>query len=348
MLALAGCTLDTSGFGDGDDGSSENGGSSSAASTVATTMPSTTTAPTSGNTDETSGPTTVDPTTGDESIGSSTDPDTDTGETTGAHELGPFDDPVAVFELNSSGIDDDPTLRGDMLEIYFSSTRDGRPTEDIYRATRGSTNDPFQNVQRVDELSRDDSADASAEISLDGLVISFSGGWPGGPGGNDPMIAIRESTAVGWGMPMRIDELSTIADEASLVVTEDALVGYFCRDFGGGPYWELMRTVRNDDDAPWEMPQPLDTLNGDGRDCAPWVNADDTELWFASVRIGGEGAEDIWRVPVDDGIVGEPTPVAELNELDADEDPWLSPDGHTIFFASDRGAGFEIYTATRR
>ena len=40
-------------------------------------------------------------------------------------------------------------------------------------------------------------------------------------------------------------------------------------------------------------------------------------------------------------------PIAELNSAFADEDLWLSPDGRTIYFSSDRTGNREIHIATR-
>ena len=346
LLVLAACELDTSGI-PGSDSSDTSGGSSGGGpTTTATTMP-TTTAPTTGATEDA----TSMPTGGDATMG--TDPTTDatnsgTDDSSDGGELGAFDDPVPIAELNTDAIEDDVTLRSDMLEIFFSRSNAGDPgSEDIFRATRQSTGDPFDDIQRVDELSLDFSADASPELSRDGLVISFSGAWPGGPGGNDVMVATRDDFDTPWSEPVRIDELTSNVDDASLVMTEDQLVGYTCRDFLGAQYWELMRTTRGAKGGAWDEPMPLDALNADGRDCAPWVNDDDTELWFTTVRPGGVGAEDIWRVEIVDGGFGEPVPVMELDTPQADEDPWLSPDGHTIVFASNRDGDYDIWMATR-
>lgn len=345
LLVLAACKLDTSGVGGGESSDTSGGTSGDGASTTATTMP-TTSAPTTGATDDATSLPTSDATMGSDPTMDATHSGTD--DSTGDGELGPFDEPVAVEELNTGAIEDDVTLRSDLLEIYFSRSNMGDPTsEDIYRATRETVGDPFDDIQRVDELSLDGSADASPELSRDGLVISFSGSWPGGPGGNDVMIATREDLDAAWSDPVRIDELTSDVDDASLVMSEDQRVGYTCRDFGGLPYWELMRTTRGAKGGAWDDPTALDGLNADGRDCAPWVNDDDTELWFTTVRPGGVGAEDIWRVEIVDGDFGEPVPVAELDTPQADEDPWLSPDRHTIFFASNRGGDYDIWMATR-
>ena len=37
----------------------------------------------------------------------------------------------------------------------------------------------------------------------------------------------------------------------------------------------------------------------------------------------------------------------EIDGPNAENDPWVSPDGHTIFFTSTRSGSLDIYTATR-
>ncbi len=66
-----------------------------------------------------------------------------------------FGSPALVLELSSgsNGTDENPTLTGDMLEIYFSSTRDGGPGHgDVWRALRDASDaiwDPPTLVENV-------------------------------------------------------------------------------------------------------------------------------------------------------------------------------------------------------
>jgi Tol biopolymer transport system component len=39
-------------------------------------------------------------------------------------------------------------------------------------------------------------------------------------------------------------------------------------------------------------------------------------------------------------------PIADINSPDDERDPWLSPDGTTFFFTSDRTGTLQIYEAT--
>ena len=56
----------------------------------------------------------------------------------GSAGLGPFSEPELVsFLSDPEALDDDPALTADMLEIYFSSERDGGLGEsDVYEARR--------------------------------------------------------------------------------------------------------------------------------------------------------------------------------------------------------------------
>ena len=43
----------------------------------------------------------------------------------------------------------------------------------------------------------------------------------------------------------------------------------------------------------------------------------------------------------------DPVEVAERNTNADEQDPWISPDRHTIYFASSRSGNLEPYVATR-
>ena len=75
------------------------------------------------------------------------------------------------------------------------------------------------------------------------------------------------------------------------------------------------------------------------------------EIYFASLREGGQGSEDIWRATrlVPDGTFDEPEVVTALNSSGQDGWPELSHDGLVLTLGSDRAGGgfFDIYVTTR-
>jgi Tol biopolymer transport system component len=304
----------------------------------------TTTAPTSGPT----GPTTADTTMGTEPTGETADPsdttDTDpTSDTTGPDVLGRFEDIEAIDVLNSEASDDDPSLRGDLLEIYFASTRDG--TEDIFRATRASVDDAWGAPESVVELNTPVSGESTPEISADGLTLYFSSNRAAGQGQLDIYLATRDNTSDPWDDITPVMSLNTETGEGALVLTQDRLGGYLCRgEIGQGP--QLFSAVREDLRGDWTA-TPIDALNTMNDDCSPFPSAGDSELWFGSIREGGVGGLDIWVSSIDGDDFGEPELVPELATPGGDDDPWLSEDGTVIVFASDRDGSFDLFTGVR-
>ena len=74
--------------------------------------------------------------------------------------------PVAL-SVTTEGADHDPTLTGDMLELYFNRN------SDIYVTTRASLLEPWGTPGRVAELSTA-ANESTNRVSLDGLAIYFS------------------------------------------------------------------------------------------------------------------------------------------------------------------------------
>src|SRR5690606_6942989 len=94
--------------------------------------------------------------------------------------------------------DQDPTLTGDLLEIFFFSDRAGEP--DIWTSTRIDENSPWQTPTQVLELSSPD-LDINPAISRDGLRLWFSSQ-------RDPdgiYFTQRNSRSDVWELPVRVD-----------------------------------------------------------------------------------------------------------------------------------------------
>jgi WD40-like Beta Propeller Repeat len=87
-----------------------------------------------------------------------------------------FDTPVGVAELNTPYDDDAPVVAPDDLAIYFTSERPDPSAaggQDIWMATRASTNEPFSRPTNVTELNSPDS-DIPTFITADGCTLYFS------------------------------------------------------------------------------------------------------------------------------------------------------------------------------
>lgn len=62
---------------------------------------------------------------------------------------GAFAPGVAVAELNTAEVDQQPNVRRDGLEIVFASNRSGGGTQDIWTASRDSVNEPWSDLRNL-------------------------------------------------------------------------------------------------------------------------------------------------------------------------------------------------------
>jgi Tol biopolymer transport system component len=111
--------------------------------------------------------------------------------TTRASTTAQFSMPTAVVELTSSSDDYGPILSADGLEIFFASYRAGNNNNDIWHATRSTTNDGFGTPSQVTELSGTTSDDYASWLSPDRCTILFASNRAGGNGSWDIWMAQR-------------------------------------------------------------------------------------------------------------------------------------------------------------
>jgi hypothetical protein len=124
-----------------------------------------------------------------------------------------FHVPAKVTELASASRTDNPTLTGDMLELYFTSNRDGGPGDgDIWVAKRATTDDPFGTPVLVDGVNTD-SFETSSAISTDGLTLWFGSDRPGGLGTTDIWMTQRATRSDPWSTPLDLVGLNSTAED---------------------------------------------------------------------------------------------------------------------------------------
>src|SRR5580704_16918732 len=166
----------------------------------------------------------------------------------------PDDAPVgpwgsAAILLDNGGNAHDPTLTGDMLELYFD---DGL---DIYTTSRASTDQPFGTPTLESTLSST-SIEVTPELSYDGLTVYWSSDKNPGDGDTNIWMSTRASTAVEWATPAQVPQLSFdhMNDAAATPSANGlSLVENYDEQIGNIDIYEATRTTTS---APWGMPMP--------------------------------------------------------------------------------------------
>jgi Tol biopolymer transport system component len=159
-----------------------------------------------------------------------------------------------------------------------------------------------------------------------------------------------------FGKPTNLGSIINSPDsDQHPAVSADGLLLYFSSNrpggYGDSDLWISMRETTN---HPWGPPVNLDTtINSAAADRLPHISADGLTLLFVSDRTGGAGHYDIymatratiqdtWGVPVNLG----PT----INSTMTDSHPFITNDGLSLYFSSDRGSGARLnnlYVARR-
>lgn len=105
--------------------------------------------------------------------------------------------------------------------------------------------------------------------------------------------------------------------------------------------------------GPWSTSERIGTPNTQFAELCPYVSKDGLSLYFFSNRPGGSGGNDIWVSQRSDTNAewGPPQNLAVLNTPFGEHAPWLSRDGHSLYFTSSRPLGYggdDLYVSHRR
>ncbi len=258
----------------------------------------------------------------------------------------PFSAPAVLTAVGTGSVDDDPSLTGDLLELYFNSNRPGGlGGDDIWRITRATIADPWTVPVNVTELNSP-ALDTTPEVSLDGLTIFIGSDRPGSQG-PDIYLSTRPDRGALWSTPARIPGLSSPAIDVAASTTPDLLDVVLESTRGGDA--DLFVSTRPNTGAPWGMPMPVPELNTPGIERNPSrAGPMGNTLVFDSNRPGGVGDRDLY-LTVHPPMGGWLPPLL-LDELCSpleDTDPWMSPDFRYVIFTSMRDGSSRIYEASR-
>jgi Tol biopolymer transport system component len=270
-------------------------------------------------------------------------------------ELSKFNTPIVITALSHPLTDDDPTITGDGLELYFASERGGAATgyADIYVSSRATTFSAWSAPTPVAELNSVDE-DQSPGITADGLTIYFSSrrATASIPGGSaNTWVATRPDRTSAWSAPQLVLEVSSTMDEFEPQPDASNTSLVFYRQINSTDR-DIFLSTRANTSATWSTPAPIAEINTIGIERSPFLSADGLTIWFSSDRPSttGSGINDIYVAKRTTTSVAfdAPVPEDELNSADDDDDPSLTSDARIIVFTrSTPPNSYEIYEARR-
>lgn len=274
----------------------------------------------------------------------------------------------ADVSLNTSALDGCPALSRDGRTLYFASNRPGGVGGiDIWVSTRPSEDQPWGAPVNVGSPVNSPQNDFCPTPDRDGHRFFFVSNRPGGCGGTDIYVTrLRESG--GFEQPEKLGceadgGPNSAADDVTpfpLLESGRGPVLYFSSTRPGGFAPEAPGAASGDADiymssshggsfGPAEL---VPGVNSDADDAQPNLRRDGLEMFFFSTRPGADGADlysavrtktsATWAAPVNLGT--------NVNSAATDNRPWISWDGTTLYFGSNRGGGegnFDIYVTTR-
>jgi len=258
-----------------------------------------------------------------------------TGGGTAAPERPVFSAPRLIEELSTPDAkDQDPTLTGDLLEIFFFSERGD--SADLWTSQRASLEADWEAPVPVEELNSA-ALEINPAVTDDGLELWFHSQ-------RDPpgiYYTRRTTRQEEWEAPEHVAEFgghiapAPSADRLrmALSVMDDT------------QHRDIVESVRPSLTSTWGPLLPIEGLNADADDSTPFLANDGLVIVFSSARTGIGDLYWTYRQDLD-GPVAPPESLSELNAADAlDTHPHLAPDGTRIFFGSLRSGVADLYEA---
>jgi hypothetical protein len=248
----------------------------------------------------------------------------------------PLVGPTPLAATASSFVDDEASFTDDLLELYFSSDRNGISFA-TYVSRRTTPGSPWEAPVLVDALSGIPRA-YSPRISPDGLTIFFSRG----ASGNDDLYQARRSSRDAlWDVPIAVAGVNTPEDEAEPSVSVDGLEMVISTRRGSNA--ELLLSTRASVDVAWGTPVAVSGVNTPYLEWSPQLHASGRLLFFKSDR-PGLGGEDLYVATRDsrDGPFRD-AQLLPFNSTANDETIWVSPDLSYAILSSNRDGAIQLY-----
>lgn len=238
--------------------------------------------------------------------------------------------------INTEALEYSPSMPVEGKLLVF--TRKGlRSDEDFYASEKTATG--WSTAQRLPGGINTPLNEGAQNISQDGNWLIFTGcDRPGGEGSCDLYISYK--TPGGWSEAFNLGpNVNTDQWESQPCLSPDKRDLYFTsRRFGGfgGADIYVSHLLPN---GKWSKPENLGPdINTKGDEFAPFVHADNQTLYFSSNGLTGYGGEDLFVSHKGaDGKWSKPENLGyPINTVDNENTLFVSADGVTAYYASDR------------
>lgn len=272
----------------------------------------------------------------------------------GASAIAEWSPPVGLGEVNSPHTDVAPALSADGLTLYFSSDRPGGAGGfDLWMARRTSVSGPWGAAVNLGPEVNSSADETAPNLSADGGLLLLTSNRAGGLGGNDIWAARRSDPRdhLGWQQPLNIGAgVNGPGSDAGPHLRVGEL--YVESHRAGGPPDIFVADV----DLAGEVGSAVlvAELSSGSHDGGPGPRSDGLEMAFHSNRTASvNGSFDLWMAARNDRAEEWTTPLnlgRGINTAFAEIEPFLSSDGQTLLFASDRpggAGGLDLYVTTR-
>jgi len=260
-----------------------------------------------------------------------------------------FGEPRRLDELAAPAKTDNPSLTADMLELYFTSERNLGPAE-IFVAERAQRDEPFGAPRLVRELSSP-VIETTPAVSADGLVLWFASDREGGLGDLDVWVATRAARGDAWSAPENLAALNSANKDIPRPLGQRGQVMPMASERDSPGYYRIFFAERAGRAASFEPPEEVPELVFPRESTVDGFLTDDglTLFYVTGPAIGPADLYVASRRSTDDPFE-QHAALDALNSERDERDPWLSPDGRELFFASDRSGQYAIYVvdATRQ
>lgn len=211
----------------------------------------------------------------------------------------PWSTPALETALNDpTGTEDQPCMRSDGLEIYFSSTRTGGlGGSDLMRATRATPTSPWNAPTFVTELNST-SAESAPSLTADGLTIYLLSARVGAPNppNNAIFVATRPNLATPWSTPVLVTALSSTLTHRDIDVSGNDNEILFTRFNSAISRIEVVFARRAKPSDPFGTPTVVSEFTNVGTSLGVYsvtVSRDRTEMFLAAGFSSAAGGQEI-------------------------------------------------------